>query len=135
MKTKTTQTPSAERLAHDVAELKKLGANGVIENGGIVIKGDLICESIEIVDTSIYRYITSISRDARFHSLTSVGDNFMPVLAGIGGDAWFDSLTSVGDNFMPVLAGIGGYAWFYSLTSVGDNFMPVLGKEEHLDTH
>ena len=112
METKTTQPPSAERLLHDVAELKKLGADAVIENGGIIIKGSLICDEEQIADTSIYEYITIISGDARFDSLTSVGDNFMPVLAGIGRDAIFGRLTSVGDNFMPVLAGIGGYARF-----------------------
>jgi hypothetical protein len=111
MKT-TTQTPSAERLAHDVAELRKLGADAVIESGGIIIKGDLICDEEQIADTSIYEYITIISGDAFFSSLTSVGDNFMPLLAGIGKDASFSSLESAGDSFMPALVGIGRDTWF-----------------------
>ena len=126
METKTTQPPSAERLLHDVAELKKLGADAVIENGGIIIKGSLICDEEQIADTSIYEYITIISGDAWFGSLTSVGDNFTPKLAGIGRDAIFGRLTSIGDNFMSSLAGMGGDAIFGSLTSVGDNFTPKL---------
>lgn len=128
MKT-TTQPPSAERLAHDVAELKKLGANAVIENGGIIIKGDLLLyyeeEKSIGIDASIFDNIVGID-GMLFSNAREIQDDFMPRIKYVNGSIYFKKLVKVGNNFMQKFEGLYGCLNFDNLEKAGNNFMQNL---------
>ena len=128
MKT-TTQTPSAERLLHDVSELKKLGADAVIENGGIVIKGDLLLyyeeEKSIGIDASIVDNIFGIN-GMLFSNAREIQDDFMPRIKYVNGSIYFKKLEKVGNNFMQNLEGLYGCLNFDNLKKAGNNFMQNL---------
>ena len=133
MKT-TTQAPSEERLLHDVSELKKLGANAVIENGGIIIKGDLKVLEKQIINASIYEYITIVKGDLSFPKMKIPPDNFMPNLKYVLRTVYL-RLERTGNNFMSNLLFIGNKLYLHYIENMTDDFMcNLIGVFGHVYT-